>query len=566
VTKNNALRLLLVFSITILLVATILVRRDYQDSWVLEGIELPFLLFVSIFTCVFFSERKVSWFVSLAVLARVVFVLVSSLKYVWFQGVFIDQQLQFNLASYVFSTGTISTQAVTTSFSFYIGSPLLHVLTAMISLVTGISIVDSMKLIPVLLAPLVPLMTYCILKLLKLDHEKNILKLSLFFSAIPLADTQLLVAGSLFGVPLALLSLFTLVAALQKHDRRYWLLCAFFLVALAAAHSVSSFILSAIIAGVFIIQRFPRFKPKFHLRSVTALAVVIIGLSWLMFPAYFTMQEISRDFLISVPTGSAPRAEAIAPTFIQLLQVSPFSAVETFIVFYGADIAFIILTLISLIFLLKMRRNQNAASSFLVLFTILMFFAILLGLGINIGARRGLILGRMVTPLFAGIAVYYCVRTKKWLIPIIIAALLLFSTVQFYNCQPMLPSANVLNKNLSSDVPIAFVTNVNSVYQRQSVSFALHYINSGRITSDSNTRNQIAGVASSDFMSVHVLNNNPLDPLDPDLSYDYYMIHFPGKAGQITESASARDPVLIGETIANNSVIYNNGESFVLVP
>jgi hypothetical protein len=54
------MRLLLITTIAVLLCNAAAISRDYQDSWILEGLEIPFLLFVVAFALTFFSEKKES--------------------------------------------------------------------------------------------------------------------------------------------------------------------------------------------------------------------------------------------------------------------------------------------------------------------------------------------------------------------------------------------------------------------------------------------------------------------------------------------------------------------------
>ena len=40
-------------------------NRDYQDSWILEGLEIPFVLFVVTFVFAFYLEKSILWRVAL---------------------------------------------------------------------------------------------------------------------------------------------------------------------------------------------------------------------------------------------------------------------------------------------------------------------------------------------------------------------------------------------------------------------------------------------------------------------------------------------------------------------
>ena len=57
---SNILKLFLVIAIVVLIGNTLAISRDYQDSWVLEGLEIPFALFVITYVAAFFSEKRTS--------------------------------------------------------------------------------------------------------------------------------------------------------------------------------------------------------------------------------------------------------------------------------------------------------------------------------------------------------------------------------------------------------------------------------------------------------------------------------------------------------------------------
>jgi hypothetical protein len=537
------------------------ISRDYQDSWILEGLEIPFLVFVVIFSLTFSSEKKESSLIGLAILGRIVFLLIPNLKYTWFQGVYIDQSMQYSLASYVINTGRISTSSL---FTPYVVAPLFHLLLSIFSIFLNVPVVDSMKYIPVLLSSMYPLLVYGILKRMKLAQRSNILKLTLFLSSIPIATGAYTVTGTMFGILLALIILFLLVTILEKSDPKYWLVCVIFVIALALAHSVTSVILTGILLLILALQRIPHFRPKYHFRTSTILAIALISLAWLMFPAYSTLETIVSIFSVSVPTGKTPPSEYIPSTFFQLARAEPLAAALTFLVYYGADFFLLILALAGLIIMFRIRKNLNNASSFLMFFGGLVFVIMIIGVFIKAGPTRALSIEELLFPIFCGIAVFYLGNKRKLLRPLLIILIMVLATLQLYGCQPLIPSANIIYTGLPSNVPIGYVNQVNSIYQRQVVNFALSHFAVGVIACDSVTYNQISGVASSSFLLSHVTNYYPIDTQQPQQEYDLLIIHVPGKAGILAEKADVRSPDLILQTIYNSSVVYTNGESFIL--
>jgi hypothetical protein len=558
--RDFVLRLVLLFSVIFLIGNSLVVSRDYQDSWNLEGLEIPFLLFVVTFTSTFFSEKRESLLVAIAIVGRIVFLLIPNLKYVWFQGVWIDQHRQYSLANYVYTTGSISTLGTDP----YTASPLMHLLFSIFSIILNVPVVDSMKYVPVLFAPIYPLLTYVIVKKMELSQKNTILKYALFLSSIPIGRAQYVIGGVTFGVPLAFIVLFLLVAILRKNDRRYWLVCIIFVIALAAAHSATSIILAGILLLILALQRVPYFRPKFYLRTSVVLTVASIGLAWLMFPAYFSLETIVRAFSISVPTGTTPGSDYIPSTFFQLARAAPLAAAETFLVYYGADLFLLILTLAGLVIMLRMRKKLNNASSFLIFFLGLTLAIMMIGVFIKLGPTRALPFAELLFPIFCGTAVFYLGNKRKWIRTLLFASIILLATLEFYGCQPLIAPANVIYTGLPASVPSGYVNMVNSIYQRQVISFVLSHVVAGRIASDVNTANQIAGVADDNFMITHVMYYYPLDTQQPRQEYDLFIIHVPGKGGIISEKANVRVPDLILQTVYNSSVVYSNGESYIL--
>jgi hypothetical protein len=558
--KLVILRIILLISIVILLGAAVAISRDYQDGWILEGLEIPFLLFLAAFALTFFLEKKESLLVGLAVLGRIVFLLIPNLKYAWFQGVAIDQYTQYNLANYVVNTGRISTNAL---FTAYTVAPLFHLLLSIFSIVLNLPVVDSMKYVPVLFSPMYPLLTYAIVKKMGIAQKSNILKYALFLSSIPISQGAYTVTGTMFGILLAFIILFLLVAILQKNDRRYWLVCVIFVIALALAHSLTSIILTGVLLLVLVIQRVPRFRPRPSLRTSAILAVALISLAWLMFPAYSTFETIVHILSVSVPSGVTPTSEYIPSTFFQLAQTEPSAAVVTFLVYYGADLLLLILTLVGLVIMFRMRKKLNDASSFLMFFWVLVFAIMIVGIFIKAGSTRALAFEELLFPIFCGIAISYFSNKRKWISPLLFVSIIILATVELYGAQPLIPSATIIYPGLPASVPIGYVNEVTSVYQRQVVNFALSHVPVGAIASDAVTYNQIAGMANYSFIISHMMYYYPIGT-QPQEEYNLLIIHVPGKAGVLEEKANVRTPDLILQTIYNSSVVYTNGESFIL--
>lgn len=562
-------RLFLIIAIIVLIGNTVATARDYQDSWVLEGLEISFALFVITYAAAFFSEKRTSWMVALAAMGRTVFLLIPNVKYAWFQGPFVDQHVQYALANYAFNEGHIATQFA--AGQAYTTTPLLHLSFSIFSTVLNVPVVDSLKYLPVLWSLMYPLLTYVIVK--EIEFPKGILKYALFFSSVPFSAEQYEVTGGLFGILLAFLVLSTLVQILQKSDRRYWFVCTIFVFALAAAHSVTSVILAISLLVILLLRRVLHFgresaRRQSYLRASIPLGVTLIIVVWLMFLASATFRGIVNAIFVSVPTGTTPQSEYISPTFFEHLRTNILSGARSFIIYYGLDAIFLVLTLVGLLLLLIWRKKLNRTANFIHMFGWLTLFLMVIGYVMKIGAPRMLGFARLLFPVFAGVVVLRFSKkpwVRKLILPVIFSTIMLLATIELYGCQPLVPPANVLYMGLPPDVPMGYVGAVNSIYQRQMISFVENHVK-GRIAAVGPTLSQIIGLTGINFSATRLFSYYPIDRSLPEQQYDVFLIDLPGKSGAPAVEPQLRTASVILEYICNSSTVYTNGESYILLP
>lgn len=564
--RSHILKVLLFIAIIVLLSNAVAISRDYQDSWILEGLEILFVLFVATYALAFFSEKKVSWMVALAVIGRCVFLLIPNLKYVWFQGTSIDQHLQYGLANHVYNEGYIATQGLF-GVSVYGNTPFIHLTFAIFSIVLNIPVVDSLKYIPVFLCPIYPLATYIIMKNLKFLRGTTALKYVLFVSSIPISSEKYVVTGAQFGVLLTFLILTSLVMLLQKNDRRRWFIFIFFISVLAATHSTSSVLFTVFLLMIMLLQKVPYFRLKSYLKASATFAVMSVCVAWLMFPARFTLEAITRTIFVSVLGGTTPASGYIPSRFFELAHIDMLEATKTILVSKGADVFLLLLGLGGLIVLLKMQKQVNNTSRFLFLISGLMLLFIPIGLLLKIGGFRILRLASPLFPILSVIFILYAGKRRAWMRAVTFSSIILLATLQLYSCQPLIPSANVLSKDLPTSEPIFYASSMNSIYQRQMIEFARDYVGDRmgyNIACDKVTRNQITGLTEFNFSAAHLAWYYPLGKNQPEKEYDYFLTHLPGVSGPFDEQAEMRTRDLILEAIYNSTIVYTNSESYIL--
>jgi hypothetical protein len=561
--RSQISKIIFVLAAMALLANATALFRDYQDSWILEGLIPTFAVFMGSYALALFLEQNNKWMVVLAVAGQTVFLLVPNLKYAWFQGIWIDQSIQYNLASHVHDAGHISAPGPFTA-SIYVTTPLIHLSFAIFSLVLGTSVMLAVKYVPVLLGAIYPLSIYTIMRRLNLSQERTALKYALFLSSLPIF-IEYVVGGTPFGAIIVSIVLSTLVSLLSSNDRRYLFIFVFLVFALAAFHSSSSVLLTLFLLMIFLLQRFHHFRLNSYLKSSAVFATVTISLVWLVFSAGATFDNILSVFVSGASGGPTPGAEQIPSRFFELIHTNFLGALNTALVFYGGEICLLLTALVGLVVLLKVRSKLNAAWRFLIVFVELVFLAAPVGLLLRVGLFRVLYFAGLLSPIFCAVAILSVSKKRAWLGAIVLLPIMILAPVEFYACQPLIPSSHSVSPNLPTNEPIVYVDVANSVYQRQLVFFARDYA-TGTIASDDMTTNQIVGLTDLAFVLKHVgwVTYYPIGK-NQSQKYDYFLIHVPGISGGFAEPAELRTSQRILDAIYNSSVAYSNGESYFLI-
>jgi len=96
------------------------------------------------------------------------------------------------------------------------------------------------------------------------------------------------------------------------------------------------------------------------------------------------------------------------------------------------------------------------------------------------------------------------------------------------------------------------------------IAYAEEHIGKGMIACDPVTRNQILGLADYDFSQSHLSGRYPFEGNITEETFDYFLIHLPGKSGQLGVKPEVGTRDFIFGVIRNSSMIYSNGESYIL--
>jgi hypothetical protein len=570
------LRIILAIEIVAFVGATMAVTKDYQDSWILTGLEVPFALFVLTYVVYFFADKntEIKWIILFALIFRSVVLLVPNLKYVWFQGVDFDEHDHFRLIQDIYDKGYIP---VGRSHS---GTPFMHLLSAAYSITTGSSVLFTFKYLPIISWLVFPLVIYSVLKLVA-PRSPSLLKYAVFVSSVPVVPVlSYVVTGTTFGTLLTILFFSQFIKAVQTKVRNHALVAIIFGFILVFAHSYSVTILTTGLLMTYLASRssFVRNKLKafefVNSRFKNFLIfLIVLNAAWLMFSA--TIFFLNGAQIVQQWVNAILGARATGRTFTDInwtfFSLSFANQLRIITVLYGGILFILFLTLLGILVKKKTFRSSKLLNFTSVFFlSVWLFFVVQL---VFSGARAGVVeyfrilyFSYIFTPIFVGVLFCYLQRKLHGIKLNFLLSLLLilFATIQLYGCQPLLPIASSVRSNLPSDEYIIYVGNVNSAYQRYMIAYAEKHIGKGMIACDPVTENQILGLTDYSFSQSHLAGFYPFDHNITGEKIDYILIHLPGKSGWpgVKPEVGTKDFIL-GVT-RNSSVLYSNGESFIL--
>jgi len=570
------LRAVLIIDIIVLLGFAIALSRDYQDSWILEGLEIPFIVFVATYIAYCFVEDKISWTIIFVLIARCVFLIIPNLKYTWFQGVNFDQNYHFRIIQDIYNKGYVPA-----GYS-YSGTPFMHLLADAYSITTGSSVLFTFKYLPIMSWLLFPLVTYSIVRLAA-PRNQLVLKYAVLVSSIPVEPTlSLVVVGTTFGALLTISLLSQFVRALHMNTRSYALVAIISVCALVIAHSYSVTLLAAGLLMTYLAGRSEFVKDKLkmfgsdRLYMKILLLLIVLDAAWLMFSAhafFLSGTQIVQQWANAI-FGAKPAGGSFTDISWSFFGLSFANQLRIVTVFYGGTLLSLLLTFFGILVARRIFHTSKILSFMsAMLLSVWLFFVVQI---VSSSARAGLFeYGRLFdfsyifAPIFVGVLLYYLQERLHSVKLNFLLCLLLVAVVviELYGCQPLLPIANSVRSNLPSDEYIIYVGEVNSVYQRSMIVHAEKHIRTGMIACDSVTENQILGLTEYNFSQSH-LWGYPFDERGRTRlkteKFDYLLIHVPGKSGspKVAPEVGTRSFVLA--VAQNSSVIYSNGESYVL--
>jgi len=570
------IRLIFLFSVVFILLKSISLSVDYQDQWDLKGLELPYIVFIITYLVYVCFENRLNMIVLFTVVSRLTFCLIPILKYDFFLGRSIDQHMQFSLANFILNYGEIADKnflKYSYTVKYYLGVPVLHLSLGIYSIISGMTLNQSFKYLPVMWNTIYPLLTYYIVKHTVINNNKNVFKYVLFLSSIPFSlSITYLITGSLLIFIFSYYILSQVLKIINKKDLKIRDILIYLVLITAAITSHSLFTLHFIVFLLTITFVYDKFLKKIFNRVIYRL----FSLSLVMNIWWLAYQEIPIEMLNKFLRARGI-SKSITPTFYELYQLNIISTLKIMILYYGVDI-FITLSISLILVMLILNHKKYEKYKAVYQYMIIMIIALwcLSGIGFILGIsnkywERVFRMTYLVYPFlyFLFYQELSFTKIKKHVMFGVFAMTIILASVQFYSPPFLIPAASTVFPDVSSDEPLVYRGRVNSIYQREMVYFAEKYVR-GMIACDAVTRNQIRGLTDREFSYSYLLRYYPPDKMIfPDIEekdYRYLLTHLPGVSGAFEERAIIRSDEVILNMIydESNNIIYTNGESFIL--
>ncbi|MHA2236911.1 MAG: hypothetical protein ACXAB2_00935 [Candidatus Hodarchaeales archaeon] len=572
---NYSLKILLILEMGFLVYYSNYISIDHQDSWVLAGLEIPYLLFTASYILFFYLEKSYNKMVIFSILARMIFVLLPNLKYAFFLGRSIDQMIQYNLANVIIKSGSIADlfNYFSLTTKYYVGVPFLHMSLSIYSILLGTPLSQSFKYLPVLWNIIYPLVTYTIAKKTKINEHPYLFKLALFMSSIPISTSiTYIITGSLFVTILTYFYLSQLMRAIYSSqiNLKNFFLFVFFVIGSTLSHSISTLHFLTLFTSVILLNQIGKYLSKLKLTHQLLFIAFILNITWLTYQAIPI--QILTTFLKALGI-----TKAVPITLITLSKVDIISTIKIFILIYGTDIiisGLILLSIIKLYSNKQLKTKYQLIYPFITIFMIIIWILTIMGFVFGITYNywgRVLRLSYFFYPFIYGIFLYEqtTLKNKKVLQLMVFIIVPIFASIQFYKNPLFIPSASTISSEIAVEEPIIYRGEVNSIYQRHLISFSEERVR-GRIATDAVSRNQIFGLTDSEYSRKNLIwyypPNIQIYPETVERLHDYFFIHLPGVGGSFEEQAIVRTKEIIEAHfyMPRYDIVYSNGVSYLL--
>lgn len=570
VQKKNKIDRLYLCSFFVFLSIVISYRIDYQDSWILNGIFIPIVIYTIIFVYFFQKEKNLNKLVLYSSLYLISLNLVPGLKYNLFYGVATDHAFHYRFIQDILLQNMIPQNRL------YSEIPLMHIFLASSAKLIGSNAVTVMKFILPFSFGVLPFASYTFSKYIFNDYLY--VKYSILASVIPATTYFYQLGGTSFSIFLMLFFFLCIVKIItfNKNSIMFSLLITIFIFALILSHSFSPLILSI---TLFIIGIFCYFiNLKFNDKGFNLVGKKVFSLSMLLNISLISYWSYKAGFFFNMLVKTLYKyifliddsKPAIPSRFFEIPIISK---CQVLFVFHISDIILFIFSIIGIYYFVRCKKHAINKSVFLffILYIVSIFLLLFAQIIANVGDMeytRFITYMVIICPIFVGVTfslLRKSINRDSFFISLVTLVFVL-SFFQYYPCQPLIPKMSLNN---SSEDHLVDVNMVNSIYQLKVIDFIENRAPTGSIIGgDKTTLNQMHGFMNYTFVQDYVLWYSPLteSPSNDKTKniYNFYVSHKPGKAGIFVEQLEFRTCDFILNLVNKKDLIYNNGESFVL--
>jgi hypothetical protein len=557
-------------------VISCLLSQTATERWILDGIVFQTIVFV------IFSITLAHCITNNAILAAIVsfFIIVLNivpgLKYPIFYGVF-DSPGHYRFASEIAVLGHVPTNEFYSTT--YGGNAGMHLTLASMSLVSDISMNTLFAFVAPALFGLVPLIIYFIGNRVL---DSTTMKFTIIAAALPTLSAYEVWGTSLSFILYFLLGAIFLRIVLFKIEAKSLLIFIIISFTLIASHAITSLFFAILLFGITIfLILLARLKGAVtELFSFVTFGVVSFLYTFLLVIWWTTVDTVNIRFFSDVVSQIFQQEmSVISPTFFELPIVS---RLQSFIVLNASNVVLIFLTVIGfVVFLKSVEKNQKCFVMrpfywFVVGWICIVGSFLIVQVATNFGLfsyQRLLIYATPWCVFLCGLALmrlnislsFFNPKLKRLFLTALTIFLVFVCLIQFYPYQPLIPKAADLSADLASNSYVVDLTLVNSLNQIAMIDFAENHSKEGLIIADLVTRSQTYGFSNISFFS-RIDYSSPLTM--PELlnrNWSLFMLHY-GLNGPFREGAVYRTDEVIQNISTHNSVIYDNGGSFLMIP
>jgi thymidylate kinase/predicted nucleotidyltransferase len=556
-------------------------KRNYQDSWILEDIALPFIALLAGFVYVVIRQTENRVVALLCAWTSVVIVLIPPLKYLQPYSTTIDATDHFLLVQSIMNTGQVIARHT------YATIPAFHSWLASFGLLSGLTAEQVIRFALPLTAAVMPMVIFFICR--RAGMPQTLAKYTILASILSLFGYFQPNGTGFTLIPLMTLLALVAVYAYQRtaSNRRqfYFTVALIGLIVKTFWHSTTPLILP----GVLFVAAFTplvlfwinpslgKARPSFSIMGFALLSAVL-------FVSYHFLQQNHLGELIigNIASLTAPRGAGPPPVPNRMFEVSSLDALLMSLIMHAREMLILGLSSIGFVIVWTRRKIWADFLHFYAYFGLIMaFFLGLVGIVVagGIPYQRFLLLVVVVSPLFVGASLWWMSEKLSNLkfgqrnvrLPAAVGLVAIFMgmwLVDFYPYQPIVPRAKALAPG-ASDEYLLWVHNVNTAYQQRMMNFAEENASAeARFAVDVAGHRQFRRYFGMDAvfrrgLYAPLFRKEEVDPSKVDL----FLLHWPGKAGALSEQVEYRSVVKLNglRDTPGWGLVYDNGESFILL-